>query len=223
MSTIELFGYWRSSSSHRVRIALNLKGLAYQYVAVNLREGEQHGDVHRARSPTGYVPCLVVDGVRYVESVAIVELLEELFPAPRLYPADPRGRAHVRALVEIVNSGTQPLQNMAVLEHLGKMGHDAGAQKAWLQHFVGRGLASFERAMVENAAAGVSGPFAYGDAPTAADAYLVPQVDAARRFGVDLGACPRVVGAYEAAMALEPFRQAAPGQQPDAPSSVPSA
>jgi maleylpyruvate isomerase len=222
MSTVTLFGYWRSSSSHRVRIALNLKGLAYEYVAVNLREGEQHGGAHHARSPTGYVPCLVLDGVSYVESVAIVELLEERFPAPRLYPADPQGRARVRALVEIVNSGIQPLQNMAVLEHLAGLGQDAGAQRAWLVHFVGRGLAALERAMVENAQAGVRGPFAYGDAPTAADAYLVPQVDSARRFGVDLGACPRVVRAYDEAMALAAFQKAAPAQQPDAPSPSPS-
>jgi maleylpyruvate isomerase len=217
MPRVTLFGYWRSSSSHRVRIALNLKGLEYEYVAVNLREGEQLGEAHRARSPTGYLPCLVLDGATYVESVAIIELLEERFPTPRLYPGDAHGRARVRALVEIVNSGTQPLQNTGVLKHLAGLGQDAEGQKAWLHHFVGRGLASLERAMAENARAGVSGPYAYGDSPTAADAYLVPQVYAARRFGVDLRACPRVVDAYDAAMALEAFQRAAPDKQPDAP------
>jgi maleylpyruvate isomerase len=216
MPKVTLFGYWRSSSSHRVRIALNLKGLDYEYVPVNLREGEQLREAHQARSPTGYVPCLVLDGTLYVESVAIIELLEERFPTPRLYPEDSHGRARVRALVEIVNSGTQPLQNTGVLKHLGELGQDTEGQKAWLHHFVGRGLASLERAMAENAQAGVRGPFAYGDAPTAADAYLVPQVVAARRFGVDLRGCPRVVDAYDAAMRLEAVQKAAPERQPDA-------
>jgi maleylacetoacetate isomerase len=217
MPRITLFAYWRSSSSHRVRIALNVKGLAYEYVPVNLLEGEQGGDAHRARSPTGYVPCMVLDGVTYVESVAIIELLEERFPSPNLYPGDAHGRARVRTLVEIVNSGTQPLQNTSVTKHLAELGQDAEGQKRWLRHFVGRGIASFERAMAENARAGVSGPYAYGDAPTAADVYLVPQVDAGRRFGVDFTASPRVVGAYDAAMSLEPFKKAAPDKQPDAP------
>jgi maleylpyruvate isomerase len=217
MTRATLFGYWRSSSSHRVRIALNLKNLAYEYVPVNLLEGEQLGEAHRTRSPTGYVPCLVLDGAFYVESVAIIELLEERFPAPRLYPGDAHGRARVRAMVEIVNSGTQPLQNTGVLKHLASLGQDAEGQKAWLRHFVGRGLASLERAMAENARAGASGMFAYGRSPTAADAYLVPQVDSARRFGVDLTECPRVVAAYQAAMRLEAFQRAAPDRQPDAP------
>jgi maleylacetoacetate isomerase len=217
MARVTLYGYWRSSSSQRVRIALNLKGVDYEYAAVDLLHGEHSGDAHRARSATGYVPCLVVDGTAYAESVAILELLEERFPAPRLYPGDAHGRARVRALVEIVNSGTQPFQNSSVLKHLEGLGHDADGQKAWVQHFVGRGLAAFERAMADNAQAGMAGAFAYGDSPTAADAYLVPQVDSARRFAVHLDACPRVMDAYEAAMQLDAFKRAAPSQQPDAP------
>jgi maleylacetoacetate isomerase len=216
---VTLFGYWRSSSTHRVRIALNLKGLEHEYVAVNLLAGEQRGDAHRARSPTGYVPCLLVDGAAYVESVAIIELLDETFPAPKLYPGDAHTRARVRALVEIVNSGTQPLQNTSVVDHLATLGQTVEGRKAWLRHFVGRGLGSLENAMAENARAGVSGPYAFGDSPTAADVFLVPQVDAARRFGVDLRACSRVVDAYDAAMGLDPFRRAAPEKQPDAPSA----
>lgn len=217
MPRLTLFGFWRSSSSQRVRIALHLKALEYEHVPVNLAQGEQRTDVHRARSPTGYVPCLVLDGATYSESVAIVELLDERFPAPKLYPGDAHDRARVRTLVEIVNSGTQPMQNMGVMSHLGALGQDEQAQKAWLLYFVGRGLASLERAMGEYARAGVDGPYAYGDSPTAADVFLVPQVDAAKRFGVDLAACPRVLGAYGAAMQLEPFQRAAPDRQPDAP------
>ncbi|HLK38519.1 MAG TPA: maleylacetoacetate isomerase [Polyangiaceae bacterium] len=217
MPRLVLYNYWRSSSSQRVRIALALKGVAYEYVSVNLLEGEQTGAAHRARSATGYVPCLSVDGVPYVESVAIVELLEELFPSPPLYPRDAHGRARVRALVEIINSGTQPLQNLRVLKALEGVGQDAERQQAWLHHHVGRGLASFERAMEEAAREGVTGSFAYGDSPGAADAFLVPQVDAAKRFKLDLGAYPRVAAAHEAALALEPFQRAAPGRQPDSP------
>ncbi|MGH7438344.1 MAG: maleylacetoacetate isomerase [Polyangiaceae bacterium] len=217
MVRITLYNYWRSSSSHRVRIALALKGLDYEYVAVDLVGGQQRSAEHVARSPTGRVPCLVLDGESFVESVAIIELLDERFPAPPLYPSDPAGRARVRALVEIVNSATQPFQNNTLLAHLGKLGFDEAAQEAWLHHYLGKGLAAFERAMQDHARAGVTGPYAYGASVTAADAYLVPQIDSARRFGVDLGACPRIVAAYDAAMALEPFRKAAPAAQPDAP------
>ena len=213
MPDLVLYNYWRSSSSHRVRIALALKGLAYRYVAVNLLKDEQKADEHTARSPTGFVPCLTIDGVQYVESVAILELLEERFPAPPLYPRDAHGRARVRALVEIVNAGTQPLQNRSVTQMLPQ---DPETQRRWLQHWVGRGLASFEAAMKSLEAEGVRGPYAYGDAPTAADVLLVPQVVSANRFHVDLGECPRVVRAFEEAMKLEAFQAAAPDRQPDA-------
>lgn len=214
MRELVLYNYWRSSSSHRVRIALELKGLPYEYVAVDLLRGDHSTEQHLARSPTGFVPCLVVDGVPYVESVAIVELLDEWFPSPRLYPGSPHDRARVRALVEIVNSGTQPFQNRHVLLHLSQ---DATAQKEWAAHFVARGLESFQRAMEANARDGVAGTYAYGNEPTAADAFLVPQVIAARRFGVDLARFPRVVAAFDAASALEAVKRAAPERQPDSP------
>jgi maleylpyruvate isomerase len=213
MPQLTLYNYWRSSSSHRVRIALALKGLAYEYVAVNLLEEEHTSDAHRARSPTGYVPCLSIDSVEYVESVAIVELLEERFPSPPLYPGDAHARARVRALVEIVNSGIQPMQNRSVLRLVSP---DADAQKKWLQHFLSRGLAAFEAALAVVEREGVRGPFAYGEAPTAADVFLVPQVVAAQRFHVDLAAYARVVRAYEAAKQLDAFQKAAPDRQPDA-------
>src|SRR5690349_16915837 len=114
-----LYNYWRSSSSHRVRIALALKGIDYEYVAVNLLEGEQRKETYKARSPTGRVPCLVLDGESFVESVAIIEMLEERFPEPPVYPSGHVGRARVRALVEIVNSATQPYQNNTLLAYLG--------------------------------------------------------------------------------------------------------
>lgn len=213
MPELVLYNYWRSSSSHRVRIALALKGLAYRYEVVNILARDHTSDAHKARSPTGFVPCLAIDGVTYVESVAIVELLEERFPEPRLYPKDAHGRARMRALVEIVNSGTQPLQNHSVTQYLSQ---DVEVQKRWLQHFVGRGLAAFEAAMESNEREGVRGRYAYGDAPSAADVFLVPQVFAAKRFHVDLAPYSRLVRAFDEAMKLEPFQAAAPDRQPDA-------
>jgi maleylacetoacetate isomerase len=213
MPRLTLYNYWRSSSSHRVRIALELKGLVYEYVAVNLPAGDNASDAHKARSPTGYVPCLSVDGTNYVESVAIIELLDERFPSPPLFPGDPHGRARVRALVEIVNSGIQPLQNSSVLRRVSA---DAEEQRKWVAHFVARGLESFEAALVVVEREGVGGPFAYGAAPTAADVLLVPQVFSARRFGVDVAPLGRVSRAFDAAMKLEAFQRAAPENQPDA-------
>jgi len=212
-SEVILYNYWRSSSSHRVRIALELKGVPYQYVAVNLLAEEQSAAEHKARSPTGYVPCLVLDGRAFVESVAIVELLEERFPAPPLYPEDPYERARVRALVEIVNSGIQPLQNRHVTLFVSP---DPQAQLRWTQHFVGRGLEALEAAMAAHERDGVRGPYAFGSSPTAADVFLVPQVVSARRFHVDLAPFGRVSRAFEAAMKVEAFQRAAPERQPDA-------
>lgn len=214
MAEIILYGYWRSSSSHRIRIALALKGLTFTYAAVDLSRREQSNTAYGARSPTGFVPCLALDGVPHVESVAIVELLEERFPAPRLYPEGIQHRARVRALVEMVNSGIQPFQNMHVMAHVSEQ---PAAQKAWAAHFNERGLGAFERAMEANAREGVNGPYAYGNVATAADAFLVPQVYAAMRFGVDLAPFPRIRGAFEAAERLDAFKQSAPDRQPDAP------
>jgi maleylacetoacetate isomerase len=216
MPELVLYNYWRSSSSHRVRIALALKGLAYRYEAVNLRTAEQSSEAHRSRSPTGFVPCLLIDGVAYVESVAILELLDERFPAPRLLPTDAHGRARVRALVEIVNSGIQPFQNLSVLQHVSP---DLEEQKTWAAHFIGRGLAAYEAAMRVNEREGVTGAHAYGEAPTMADVFLVPQVLGAKRFKVELGPYPRVARAFEAAMKVEAFQRAAPERQPDAVAS----
>ncbi|WP_394850774.1 maleylacetoacetate isomerase [Pendulispora brunnea] len=213
MPTLRLYTYWRSSSSYRVRFALQVKKIAYESVAVNLRQGEQHGDEHRERSPTGYVPCLFIDGRPVVESVAIIELLDELFPDPPLYPRDPWARARVRAMVEVINAGTQPLQNLVVLERLGP---DPEVRKEWAKHFNTRGLASVERLMTLHEKEGVEGRFAYGDTLTAADLFLVPQMYSAQRFGVDLSPFPRAVAAAEAALSTEAAQAAMPERQPDA-------
>jgi maleylpyruvate isomerase len=226
MPRMTLYNRWRSSCSHRVRIALAMKGIAYEYVVV--RSDEPSKANHRARSPTSYIPCLEIDGVPYIESVAIIELLEELVPEPALYPKDAHGRARVRGLVEMINSGIQPLQNSGVLEHLEMVvppdpGGSAGpgsVARAWAQHFIARGLDSLERAMLANSREGIDGPYACGVAPTAADVYLVPQVYNARRYGVAVESYARVCSAFEAAARLEAFQKAAPQNQIDADADV---
>jgi maleylpyruvate isomerase len=214
MPRLTLYNYWRSSASHRVRIALALKGLEFEYVAVNLTAEEHSAEAHRRRSPTGYVPCLAVDSVNYTESVAIIELLEERFPSPPLYPRDEHGRARVRTLVEIVNSGIQPLHNRSVLTFLGS---DEKVQRRWGHHFIARGFEAIESEMAIHESEGVRGRLAYGDSPTAADVLLVPQVASAHRFGVDIAPFRRIVAAFDSAMQIEAFQRAAPERQPDAP------
>jgi len=213
MASLTLYSYWRSSSSFRVRLALALKGLSYEVVPVNLLRGEQRSASYKARSPMGFVPCLMVDDTPFVESVAIIELLEELYPHPALYPSAPYDRARVRALVEMVNAGIQPLQNLSVLDHLSQ---DLQTRLAWSRHFIARGLEAFEAAMANHAARGIEGRYAYGDAPTAADCYLAPQVYNARRFGVDLGKYPRLTAAADALTELAVVQPALPENQPDA-------
>ena len=209
-----LYNYWRSSCSFRVRIALAHKKLDYEYAVVNILNEEHATPEHQARNPMGYVPCLLVDGAPYSESVAIMELLEDLHPHPALYPQDPFERARVRALVEVVNADTQPLQNRHVLLHVSK---EHEAQKTWARYFIARGLAAMEAMMAANEARGVRGDFAYGGALTAADCFLVPQVYNARRFGVELSPYPRVVRADAAARETAPVKAAWPENQKDAP------
>ena len=206
-----LHTYWRSSSSYRVRIALALKQVPHEVVTVNLLTHEHKSEAYmKANNPMAHVPCLVVDGEPFIESVAIIELLEELYPEPALYPKSPTARAHVRALVEIINSGTQPFQNLSVL---GRLESD-DARKAWAASFIARGLGAFEALLGRRDHAG---PFCCGDTMSVADVFLVPQVMGAVRFGVDLGAMPRIRRANEAALALPALQSARPEAQPDAP------
>jgi maleylacetoacetate isomerase len=215
MTELVLYTYWRSSSAYRVRLALAAKRLAYRSVAVNLLDGAQRSAAHVARSPMGFVPCLEVNGEPFVESVAILELIEELYPERPLLPRDPRARARVRALVEVVNSGTQPLQNLHVLQ---KLSSDAEVRKEWIQHFIGKGLAALEAMMAANEERDPAsrGRFAYGDAISMADCYVAPQVYNAKRYGVDLARLPRVARVADAVASTDAGRSAAPEAQPDA-------
>jgi maleylacetoacetate isomerase len=214
MGSVVLHTYWRSSASHRVRIALGFKGIAYEPVFVNLLEGQQRSAEYKANNPMGYLPCLVLDGAPYVESVAILELLEETFPEPALLPKSPQDRARIRALVQFVNAGIQPLQNLAVLEQVGE---DKERRMAWLQHFISRGLSAFEALVARyQDDLGLRGPYVWGEAFTMADVLLVPQAYAAKRYGVDLDQFPRVKRASDAAAALPFVAAAHPEAQPDA-------
>jgi maleylacetoacetate isomerase len=210
---VVLYTYWRSSSAFRVRIALAHKKIDYQPVFVNLLEGEQLTPQYAAHNPAGWVPTLVLGGKELTESVALVELIEELVPDPPLFPKDPIARARVRALVETINAGTQPLQNTGVLK---KASDDQAERAAWARHFIARGLATFEALLARYAADGVSGPFAYGASLGAADCYLVPQMYNARRFDLDLTPYPRVVAAERAALATPAVQASLPEKQGDA-------
>lgn len=213
---MKLYSYWRSSSAYRVRIALAWKGVAYDYVAVNIAPGrdEQLAPGFERVNGARRVPVLELDGEpaeRLSESVAIVELLEQLFPEPALFPPAALQRAWVREAVELVNSAMQPLQNLSVLHAVKRLAPDAST-KEWARSWLSRGFEQLERL-----AARRGGAFSVGDTPTAADVFLVPQLYAARRFELPLAAYPRL-GAIEArCLELEAFRRAHPDVQPDAP------
>lgn len=213
---MKLYSYWRSSCAYRVRIVLQLKGLAYEYVPINIAPGvsEQSGDSYAAINPMRQVPTLEwYDGVKTVQltqSVAICEYLDETHPDPLLLPREPLLRARVREAVEVVNSGTQPLQNLGVLAEIRRLDGDAGAQR-WTAHVIAKGLG-----VLEARARRHGGRFSVGDAPTLADVFLIPQLYNARRAGVEIGAFPRLLELEAAAFALDAFARARPEVQPDA-------
>ncbi|HEY1810837.1 MAG TPA: maleylacetoacetate isomerase [Kofleriaceae bacterium] len=208
-----LHNYWRSSASHRVRIGLALKQLAYDYVAINIIKRDQFSDAYRDKNPMAQVPTLEItqdDGkvIAISQSLPILEYLDERFAGTPLLPKDPYLRARARMLAEIVNSGIQPLQNLAVTKAIKAFGGD---EQAWPRPFIADGLAAFERS-----ARDVAGKFAVGDAPSIADCFLVPQLASARRFGVDVTKLELLLGVEQRCMALPAFSDAIPDRQPDA-------
>lgn len=208
---MRLYNYWRSSASWRVRIALAHKGLPYEYVPIHLvREGgAQHQEAYRSQNPMRQVPLLVLDdGRSLAQSVAILEYLEEVHPTPPLLPEDPFLRGKVRQLVEIVNSGIQPLQNLAVSQRLRELGVDVDA---WIREWIERGLDALEREVSRTA-----GRFCVGDAPSLADVLLVPQMYSSRRFGVEPSVYTNLHRIEKTCMELPAFQAAHPSAQPDA-------
>ena len=210
---MKLYNYFRSSASFRVRIALELKGLPYDYVPVHLVKGEHKLPHYQAVSATALVPTLVLDNEeRLGQSMAIIEYLDEVYPQPPLLPSDPVGRAKVRALAQSIACEIHPLNNLRVLKYLVKdlqVGEEA--KNTWYRHWVRSGLETFER---ELAQAG-SGTYCYGETPTLADCLLVPQIFNGKRFDVDFSGLPRTMAAFEACMRLEAFQRAQPASCPD--------
>jgi maleylacetoacetate isomerase len=207
-----LHGYFRSAASWRVRIALNLKAVAVRHVPHHLRRGEQRAPGYLALNPQGLVPALELeDGTVLIQSVAIVEWLDDAYPEPKLLPADPFERARVRAFALVLAADTHPLQNLGVLARLRGMGRPEEEVQAWAADANAAGLAACEALLAD-----APGPFCFGDAPTLADICLVPQLGNARRFGVDVARYPRLLAAEAACMALPAFEGAVPGRQPDA-------
>jgi maleylpyruvate isomerase len=209
---MRLFAHYRSSASYRVRIALCHKDIPYEVVPVSILAGEQHSADHLTRNPLGQVPVLeVVEGnetAYLAQSIAIIEYLDERFPQPPLLPREALTRARVRELAEIVNAGIQPLQNTPILESVKSHGGDP---LAWARHFVSRGLDALERR-----ARATAGAFLVGDSPTLADVCLVPQLFAARRFGIPLENFTTLLRVEERCRSLPRWDRAHPDCQPDA-------
>lgn len=208
---MELFTYFRSTSSYRVRIALALKGLDYQALPVNLLEGEHRADDYRAVNPQGRVPALRTDsGEVLVQSPAIIEYLEEVYPQPALLPAAPEARAKVRGVAALIGCDIHPLHNVSVLNQLRQLGHDEGQVNQWIGHWIGQGLVAVEQLIGDNG-------FCFGETPGLADLYLIPQLYAAERFNVELTVYPRIRRVAALAQQHPAFVQAHPAQQPDTP------
>lgn len=210
--TLTLHDYWRSGTSYRTRIALNLKGLDYARVTHNLVAGEQRDAEYRDLQPQGLVPALEVrDGFVLPQSVAIVEWLEDAYPEPPLLPRNADERALVRGMCAVIGSDVHPLNNLRVLKRLKAMGHKQDEIDHWARHWIAEGFAALDT-MIARYGAG----HAYGATLTLADCYLVPQVYSARRFGADLSAYGNLMAAYESAIGHPAVAAAHPDRQPDA-------
>jgi maleylacetoacetate isomerase len=205
MAKAILYDYWRSSASYRVRIALNLKRVDYERVAVDLLAGDQRGEQHLARNPQGFVPALLADGRMLTQSLAIIDYLDAAVPAPPFVPRDPADRAHVLALALNVACDIHPLNNLRVLKRLGTMGIEQPARDDWYRHWVKQGLDALEALAAPRA-----GLFLFGDAPGLADICLVPQLYNARRFEVALEPYPTLLRADASAGRVEAFIAAHP-------------
>jgi maleylacetoacetate isomerase len=209
---MKLYSFFNSSTSFRVRIALSLKGLPYDYAGVNLRSGEQGKDAYRALSPAGIVPVLVDGDVTLTQSLAIIDYLDQRHPTPRLVPDDALARARVLEIAQTIACEIHPINNIRVLKYLtGKLDVSEADKAAWYRHWVDEGLGAVESLLAQLPVAA----YCVGDAPTLADCCLVPQVANALRMGCDLSRFARVRAVVEQCMTQPAFIQAAPQNQPD--------
>ena len=210
---MKIHTYYRSSAAFRVRIALNLKGVAAEPVPVHLRKGEQKAAPFADLNPHKLVPALEVDGQVLTQSLAIIEYLDEVRPEPPLLPGDPLERARVRALALAVACDIHPINNLRVLQHLKTMGHSQEEVDGWYRHWIAVGLEALEAQVVRDPQ---TGRFCHGDAVSLADVCLVPQMYNARRFDCDLSGYPTLRRIEEACLAIPAFADALPERQPDA-------
>ncbi|MEO8740971.1 MAG: maleylacetoacetate isomerase [Casimicrobiaceae bacterium] len=211
---MKLYNYFRSSAAYRVRIALNLKGLAYEYIPVHLTKGEQRSDAYVAVNAQALVPTLVDDALTVSQSLAIIEYLDERYPRPPLLPATPVERARVRAIALAIACDIHPLNNLRVLHYLTRtLSVSEEAKNAWYRHWVDTGLGALEVQLANNASAAA---YCHGDTPTLADICLVPQLANARRYGIALDAYPTLLRIDANCSQLAAFAAAAPDAQPDA-------
>lgn len=211
---MKLYNFFRSGTSHRLRIVLNLKGLGYDYVAVDLRKNEHQGAPFRALNPQGLVPALVDGDQVLTQSVAIIEWLEERHPTPALLPTNVNDRARVRALAALVGCDIHPVNNKRILDTLrASFGADDAAINQWCGTWISDGFNAYEAIL---AADTQRTGFSFGSTPTIADAYLIPQIESARRFKLDLGRWPLIMAIDANCNALEAFKRAAPMAQADA-------
>jgi maleylacetoacetate isomerase/maleylpyruvate isomerase len=209
---MKLHSYFRSSASFRVRIALELKGLSYDYIAVHIARGDHKKSPYADLSADTLVPLLEVDGQHLSQSMAIIEYLDEKHPVHVLLPADALGRARVRALAQSISCDIHPINNLRVLKYLSReLKLDDEAKNNWYRHWCRGGLVAFEKQLSQLPASS----FCHGDTPTLADCCLVPQIFNARRFDTDLSGLPRTMAAFEACMALPAFQKAQPSACPD--------
>jgi maleylpyruvate isomerase len=211
---MQLHNFFRSGTSHRLRIVLNLKGLNYDYVAVDLRKNEHMGAAYKALNPQGLVPALVDGDHVLTQSVAIIEWLEERYPSPALLPTDINDRAHVRALAAIVGCDIHPVNNKRILDTLRtSFGADDAAINQWCSKWISDGFDAYEALLTaDTRRAG----FSFGSTPSLADAYLIPQIESARRFKVGLARWPLIMAVEANCNVLEAFQRAAPRVQLDA-------
>lgn len=209
---MKLHSYFRSSASFRVRIALELKSLSYDYIAVHIARGDHRKPPYADLSADTLVPLLEVDGQQLSQSMAIIEYLDEKHPTPPLLPADSVGRAKVRALAQSISCDIHPLNNLRILKYLVKeLNAEEEAKNTWYRHWCRQGLEAFERQLNQLPASS----YCYEDTPTLADCCLVPQIFNAKRFEVNLDGLPRTMAAFEACMALTAFQKAQPSACPD--------
>jgi maleylacetoacetate isomerase len=210
---MKLYGFFRSSAAFRVRIALNLKGLSYEQAFIHLRRNDQRKEDYLAVNPQGLVPALEDGNELLIQSLAIIEYLDETHPQPPLLPQGAAARARVRALAEIVACDIHPINNLRVLRYLMRpLGHDESAVAAWYNHWIATGFEALERLLAGNPR---TGRFCHGDRPGLADIALVPQVVNSERYRLDLAPYPTIRRIHAECMALAPFAAAHPSKQPD--------